>query len=372
MVADNTLQKLDKKQSENKVSWFREALLGWYDRHRRVLPWRALEGVTPDPYKVWLSEIMLQQTTVQAVIPYFLKFTERWPSVQDLAAADVEDVMHEWAGLGYYARARNMHKCANEVVSQYDGVFPSDQKSLKALPGIGDYTSAAIMAIAFDKPAAVVDGNIERVMARYHAQDGELKDIKKDLKALAAGYFLYSHDRPGDLAQGLMDLGATICTPKLPKCLLCPLQENCKGFALGIAEQLPKKGSKKPKPKKHGYVYWIENSSGEVLVERRPSKGLLGGMVGLPTSEWGKVGEAIEHLSLVLDAAEAQIVDASVHHVFTHFELELKLYRFGAVGAAALDSESEYFWLPLEIVKNTGFPTVFGKAVSLFLQDDLE
>ena len=367
MLADNTLEKPDKKSSLDDVLWFRRALLGWYDRHRRVLPWRAVEGVTPDPYLVWMSEIMLQQTTVQAVIPYFLKFTERWPCVHDLAAADVEDVMHEWAGLGYYARARNMHKCANVVVSQYDGVFPSDQKSLKALPGIGDYTSAAIMAIAFDKPAVVVDGNIERVMSRYHARRGALKDIKKHLKELAADYFLSSEGRPGDLAQGLMDLGATICTPKSPKCALCPLQSCCEAFRLDIAEELPEKSKKKARPRKRGYVYWVENTLGEVLVERRPTKGLLGGMIGLPTSDWLVDQQKLTHIDMGLGQGHLEPLGLSVHHIFTHFELSLDLYRIKINEDMDAYLHQRYSWQAVKTINDGGFPTVFRKAVALFM-----
>jgi len=339
----------------------KEALLGWYSKHARVLPWRVPEESSqlPDPYHVWLSEIMLQQTTVNAVVPYYQKFIERWPSVHDLAAAPLEEVMKEWAGLGYYSRARNLHACAQIVSKDLGGVFPEDLKSLKALPGIGEYTSTAIRAIAFNKPATVVDGNVERVIARFFRIDTPMPKAKKDIKQKAALFFEQEEERPSALAQGFMDLGAAICTPKNPKCVLCPVQENCEARREGDQELYPVKAPKKVKPQKHGYVYWLEGADGSVLLERRPDKGMLGGMVGLPTSEWvekpGKPAPVFQH-----DAGD--ILPASVRHSFTHFDLELVPVRIRL--NEGLDGS--YFLCKQEELDEIGFPTLFKKALSLF------
>jgi len=268
------------------IDVFRKKILKWYDKHQRAMPWRAIKGQKPNPYHVWLSEVMLQQTTVVTVGPYFHKFSERWPTIHNLAEAEQEEVMHEWAGLGYYARARNLHKCAKTVSRETLGKFPSNQEELKKLPGIGDYSSASIRAIAFNKPANVVDGNIERIMARLFNIHEPMPDSKKELKALAGSLADDRTDRPGDYAQALMDIGATICTPKSPKCLLCPVMEFCQARAKGCEEELPKKKPKKAKPHKSGEVYWITNDANEVLFIRRAEKEMLGGMLGLPTSEW--------------------------------------------------------------------------------------
>jgi A/G-specific adenine glycosylase len=346
---------------EKNVEAFRAALLAWYDRHRRVLPWRSLPGQTPDPYRVWLSEVMLQQTTVPAVMSYFRKFTELWPDVHSLANAPSEAVMENWAGLGYYARARNLHKCAKIVSEDHGGIFPETQEGLQNLPGIGGYTSAAIAAIAFNKPANVVDGNVERVMARMFAEETPLPDAKKLLACYAARMAEGEVARPGDYAQALMDLGATVCTPSSPKCMICPVLDFCEGRAKGIQETLPRKRQKADKPKKHGYVYWVSRN-GRVLLERRPEKGLLGGMVGLPTSLW--VDEAIEktHLPLSLKPEAGHVL---VKHSFTHFDLELH----GIVSAynenAPLDPR--FFWVEREEAGKLGMPTVFKKALKQFI-----
>lgn len=348
-----------KAQSIN-VEHFRKNLLTWYDRHRRVLPWRALPGVRAEPYHVWLSEIMLQQTTVPAVIPYFLKFLERWPTVHDLASAPSEDVMQAWAGLGYYARARNLHKCAQYVSGQLEGRFPDTIEKLKELPGVGDYTSAAIAAIAFNKPANVVDGNVERVMARTFAITEPVPDSKPELKRLAGDMADGEKKRPGDYAQALMDLGATICTPSSPKCMICPVQEFCEGKALGIAASLPARKAKAEKPQKHGYVYWITDGKDQVLFERRGEKGMLGGTIGLPTSDW--VEKAIEksHLPLILKSSKSKVV---VRHSFTHFDLELS----GYTGKLDGKEPANYFWVPAKEAKNLGIPTLFAKALKQFI-----
>ncbi|MEL7461713.1 MAG: A/G-specific adenine glycosylase, partial [Pseudomonadota bacterium] len=261
-------------------------LLAWYDAHARILPWRIPPGerARPDPYRIWLSEIMLQQTTVAAVKSYYQRFTSLWPTVGDLAAAADDRVMGEWAGLGYYARARNLLKCARAVVDEYNGVFPDTREDLLTLPGIGPYTAAAVAAIAFGRAETVVDGNVERVMARVFAVDTPLPAAKPELTELAKR--LTPSDRPGDYAQAVMDLGATICTPKSPACGICPWRDPCAARAAGIAADLPKKTRKKPKPTRRGVAYIARNSAGHWLLERRPDKGLLGGMLGWPGTDW--------------------------------------------------------------------------------------
>ena len=342
---------------------FRERLLAWYDQNRRALPWRALPGETPDTYRVWLSEIMLQQTTVGAVIPYFLKFTKLWPNVHALAKAATDDVMREWAGLGYYARARNLHACAKIVSKELGGIVPSDQTELKKLPGIGDYTANAIAAIAFNKSAIVVDGNVERVVARYFAIKDPLPKSKPLLKVMAGRFFEDYEDRPGDLAQAFMDLGSSVCVPAAPRCPICPVRDKCQARIEDIAAQLPAK-TKKSRPKKYGYVYWITNSRGDVLLHRRPAKGLLGGMAGLPTSDWLEDKKAIQSLDIIKGANPRNYNNASVRHVFTHFELELKLKT---LRAPSLKSPG-YFWTPRKNIAKAGLPTVFKKAMKLFAE----
>ena len=256
------------------------ALLAWYDRHRRELPWRAPSGQRPDPYRVWLSEIMLQQTTVATVGPYFDRFVARFPSVYALAAAALDDVLHSWQGLGYYARARHLHASARAIVERHAGEFPREAQELRRLPGIGDYTAAAIAAIAFDRPLAAVDSNAERVVARLFAERTPLPAVKPRLRELAAA--LVPRERAGDFAQALMDLGATLCTPRRPRCVLCPWRAACAGLAQGIAEDLPVSAAKPERPLRYGVAFWLRRGDGAVLLRRRPDKGLLGGMTELP------------------------------------------------------------------------------------------
>ncbi len=300
------------------------ALLAWYDRHARVMPWRVgpadrKAGVRPDPYRVWLSEVMLQQTTVAAVRGHFRRFTARWPDVAALAAAEDAEVMAEWAGLGYYARARNLLKCARAVARDHDGRFPETGGALLRLPGIGPYTAAAIAAIAFDEPATVVDGNVERVVARVFAVATPLAAARAELAALAAR--LTPDKRPGDFAQAMMDLGATICTPRNPACTLCPLRPSCAGHARGIAADLPRKAPKAERPTRHGTAFVGLREDGAVLLERRPDRGLLGGMLGWPGTDWA----GTEPESAPPAAGAWQAVPGEVRHTFTHFHLRLSI-----------------------------------------------
>jgi A/G-specific adenine glycosylase len=302
-------------------------LLHWYDRHRRVLPWRARAGERPDPYRIWLSEIMLQQTTVKAVAPYYARFLDRFPTVQHLARAPLDDVLRAWAGLGYYARARNLHACAQTVAEQHDGTFPSIEGALAELPGIGPYTAAAIAAIAFDAPATPVDGNIERVVARLFAVEDELPDAKPEIRRLAAT--LTPARRAGDFAQAMMDLGATLCTPKKPACALCPWMDGCAARARGDAEFFPRKAAKPEGKLRRGAAFVVVRADGHLLVRTRPTKGLLGGMTEVPTSAWTHdfAGDTALAEAPHLSRATWQRVPGVVRHVFTHFPLELEVHR---------------------------------------------
>ena len=305
----------------------RSNLLGWYDAHGRSLPWRVgpqagLEGARADPYRVWLSEVMLQQTTVPHAAPYFLSFTQRWPTVEALAAEVDGEVMAAWAGLGYYARARNLLACARAVANQHGGVFPTTEAALLTLPGIGAYTAAAVAAIAFDQAANVVDGNVERVMSRLYAVDAPLPDCKPELKRLAAT--LVRDQRPGDWAQALMDLGATVCRPKSPLCEVCPLQAQCKAYKAGEPQTYPRKLKKAAKPHRYGVAFLIQRG-GEVALIRRPDRGLLGGMLALPSTEWRSTPFGDQEVEVPIAAAWQAA--GSIEHVFTHFSLTLSVWR---------------------------------------------
>lgn len=339
-----------KKPNKRAVDGFRAALLGWYDVHWRKMPWRAPPHERPDPYHDWLSEIMLQQTTVATVGRYFIRFIELWPTVEDLADAPIERVMHEWAGLGYYARARNLHKCAKVIAHDYGGLFPSDIDALKKLPGIGDYTANAMAAIAFDKPAVVVDGNVERVMSRVFNIQTPLPAAKKEIK-IAAGYMAQGRtDRPGDYAQATMELGAVLCTPTKPACGLCPVAAYCAARKLGIAEQLPRRAAKKDKPTRYGHLYWIEDTQGRVLLERRPETVMLGGMPGFPTSEWCE--------NLPETKGNARIL-GQIRHSFTHFDLYLDIVK------RPVPKIYDGWWVERASLPKAGLPTLFMKAVRL-------
>lgn len=302
------------------------ALLDWYDRARRDLPWRMAPGVHADPYRVWLSEIMLQQTTVKAVIPYYERFLARWPTVSDLAAATEEDVLSLWAGLGYYARARNLHRCAKAVAEQHGGIFPDTEAGLRDLPGVGPYTAAAVAAIAFGEKATPVDGNIERVVSRLFAIRTPLPGAKPELRRRAAT--LTPETRAGDFAQAMMDLGATVCTPKRPSCLVCPLQTMCRAREEGIEALLPAREGRAERPVRSGIAFVVVREDGQVLLRQRPDEGLLARMLEVPSTKWE------EDVPLVTEALRAAPVRAdwwrapgTVVHTFTHFRLELVVYR---------------------------------------------
>ncbi|MDP1632362.1 MAG: A/G-specific adenine glycosylase [Caulobacter sp.] len=303
----------------------RAALLAWYDANARDLPWRAGPGsARADPYRVWLSEVMLQQTTVPHATPYFLSFTRRWPTVADLAAEADGAVMAAWAGLGYYARARNLLACARAVTEKYDGVFPDTEAGLLALPGVGDYTAAAVAAIAFDRKANVVDGNVERVVARLFAVEAPMPASKPELKRLAGE--MVTDDRPGDWAQALMDLGATVCRPKAPLCERCPVSRFCAAFARGDGETFPRRTKKADRPRRYGAAYLLTRDSDVALV-LRPPKGLLGGMLGLPTSDWRGEPWSDEEAVAAAPVAGAWRDAGEIEHVFTHFSLTLRVFR---------------------------------------------
>ncbi|WP_237155082.1 A/G-specific adenine glycosylase [Oryzibacter oryziterrae] len=336
-------------------------LLAWYDRNARRLPWRVPPedralGVLADPYRVWLSEVMLQQTTVAAVKSYFSTFVQRWPTVGDLAAADRDAVMAAWAGLGYYSRARNLKACAEVVAGEHGGQFPSTAEGLTKLPGIGPYTAAAIAAIAFDEPATVVDGNVERVISRLYRIETPLPAGKTDIRARAAE--LTPPLRPGDYAQAVMDLGATICTPRKPACSLCPWTDGCAARKSGTQEDYPRKAAKAERPTRRGFAYVVRRPDGALLARRRPDKGLLGGMLEVPGTTWG---EEMPAASPPLPGAWRPC--GTVEHTFTHFHLEL------SVMALKLDHLAEApegcFWIAAKEVADEAFPSVMRKVLKL-------
>ena len=334
-------------------------LLSWYDRHRRRLQWRSMPGETPYPYRVWVSEIMLQQTTVVVVGPYYEAFIRRWPTLEALAAANLDDILHGWQGLGYYARARNLHRCAQVLVNEHSAQFPTTEAALAKLPGIGSYTSAAIAAIAFDQPSVVVDGNVERVMARMYAVDDPLPGIKPQLKALAAR--LTPPDRPGDYAQAVMDLGATICTPRRPKCVICPWQVRCSGKT--YADTLPRRLPKKERPIRRAIAYWITNGDGEILLCRRPERGLLGGMIEIPSGEWREIpmpSESSAYENSPVPLLGGQLLLGIVRHTFTHFHLEVNVIA----GRARDETLNEGFWCKLEKLGDHAMPSLMKKIVT--------
>jgi len=337
-------------------------LLGWYDRHRRRLPWRAPAGERPDPYRVWLSEIMLQQTGVKTVGPYFEKFLARWPDVAALGRASLDDVLRMWAGLGYYSRARNLHACAVAVLREHGGVFPDTEEGLRALPGIGPYTASAIAAIAFDRRTMPVDGNIERVVSRLYAVEETLPQAKPRIGELAAT--LLADARAGDSAQALMDLGSSICTPKKPACALCPLNDGCAARLRGDQETFPRKAPKKSGTLRRGAAFVITRG-GELLVRSRPERGLLGGMTEVPGSDWlaGQEDDtALEQAPVLTGVTRWHRKVGVVTHVFTHFPLELVIYT--AKVPARTKAPAGMRWVKVATLSEEALPNVMRKAIA--------
>lgn len=342
------------------------ALLDWYDSERRDLPWRAKRGRKIDAYRVWLSEIMLQQTTVKAVIPYYQAFLARWPSVEALAAAPIDDVLAAWAGLGYYSRARNLHKCAAIVATQHGGRFPDSEEALRKLPGIGPYTAAAIAAIAYGAPATPVDGNIERVIARLFAMQRPLPAGKEEVRRLAR--MLTPAERAGDFAQAMMDLGAGICAPRRPSCLMCPLERDCVAHAAGIERMLPMKAAKGERPERIGIAFVALREDGRVLLRKRPEAGLLGGMMEVPSTVWAEtmppLGEALRTTPV---RGDWWAVPGTVAHTFTHFRLEVMVYR----AVVPVDSTLTFWadpqrcaWVARRDLHRAALPSVMRKIIA--------
>jgi A/G-specific adenine glycosylase len=340
-------------------------LLDWYDRHRRALPWRAAPGRRTDPYRVWLSEVMLQQTTVKAVAPYYARFLARWPDVRALAAAPLDEVLKTWAGLGYYARARNLHACARAVAERHGGEFPRTEEALLALPGIGAYTAAAIAAIAYDSRATPVDGNIERVIARLYTIETPLPAAKPEIAGFARG--LTPARRAGDFAQAMMDLGATICTPKNPACALCPWKECCAANRRGDAETFPRRTPKREGALRRGAAFFACRTDGFLLVRTRPARGLLGGMTEVPTSEWVRDFDedgALCSAPLFVPAKRRvtwRRIPGMVRHVFTHFPLELSVYA--AELPARTPPPAGTRWVPLKDIAGEALPSLMRKVI---------
>lgn len=332
--------------NQAEIDAIRQSLLKWYDSFSRHLPWRVLEHETPDPYHIWLSEVMLQQTTVAIVIPYFEKFRKLWPTLNDFAEATLEELRVAWQGLGYYSRVRNMHRCAEKVIREYKGNFPGSVPELILLPGIGPYTAAAVAAIAFDKPVVPVDGNVMRVMARLFAE-GKTLPASKILLSEYAGYFASSR-RPGDFAQALMDLGATVCTPRNPHCTACPLQSYCLAYRQGSPESFPGKEIKRPRPVKYAEAYFFINEHQEIALRRRPEKGILAGLIEVPSSEWK------------VENPPANWDSICVRHIFTHVDLRTDVLLMN------LDIHSlpaECFWVKLDALDQYPLPTLTHKII---------
>jgi A/G-specific adenine glycosylase len=340
------------------------ALLAWYDCYRRVLPWRALPGEKPDPYRVWLSEIMLQQTTVRAVVPYFARFTARWSNVRALAQASVGDVLKLWAGLGYYARARNLHACAKAVVGRHRGHFPQSEAELAALPGIGPYSAAAISAIAFDARAAAVDGNGERVLARFFAVEAELPAARPQLRRLAESFL--PARRAGDFAQALMDLGATICTPKKPACMICPWAQACRARRRGDPQAFPRRARRQKGRMRRGAAFVLKRADNAILLRKRATHGLLSGMDEVPTTEWTQDFDersALAHAPRPRGAKPRwRRLPGHVAHVFTHFPLRLSVYM--AVVEAALPAPHGTRWVAIPELAGEALPNVMRKVLA--------
>lgn len=344
------------------VSRLQKSLLDWYDRHRRVMPWRALKGRLPNAYHVWLSEIMLQQTTVVTVGPYFMKFIARWPTLEALAKADIDDVLAAWAGLGYYARARNLHKCAQAVVQDHGGKFPQTAEELLELPGIGPYTAAAVSSIAFNRQAVAVDGNVERVVSRFFAVKEPLPKSKDSLRKHAAA-LAANNPCPSDFTQAFMELGSTVCTPVKPKCGSCPWQKACAAYRLGIAEELPRKTVKAKNPVRYGRVYWIQKKSGAFLIEKRKTKGLYEGLYQLPTTDWTAKGEKVAHP--YGRQLKFKPLGAEVRHTFSHFDLVLEIWAAPPSGNFKV---REGVFVTFEDIEDYALPSLMQKVLKLCLK----
>lgn len=334
------------------------AALAWYDRHARTLPWRVApekraRGILPDPYSVWLSEVMLQQTTVAAVVKYFARFIALWPTVADLAAVPLDAVLVEWAGLGYYARARNLHACAVQVADRHGGVFPDTSEGLRTLPGIGPYTAAAIAAICHDEPVAVLDGNVERVLARYHALPVPVREAKEELRASLQRSV---PKRAGDFAQALMDLGATVCAPRSALCTLCPLEPGCVAASAGNAAAYPVKPVKASRPVRYGHAYVMRDGTGDIYLRTRPDKGLLAKMTEVPTSDWAATPTEPRYPAAGQWRHHGQVV-----HVFTHFRLQLEVWSAMVSETAAL---ADGWWADPRDTGREALPTLFRKVLA--------
>jgi A/G-specific adenine glycosylase len=346
------------------VTPFAHRLLEWYDANARAMPWRVpphhhAQGVRGDPYHIWLSEVMLQQTQVATVTDYFIKFITLWPSVYDLAASHEEDVLKAWAGLGYYSRARNLKKCADTIVADHDGKFPQDLEALKKLPGIGDYTASAIASIAFDQPVPVLDGNVERVMSRHRRIKNFYPDAKAETKIILAD--LLDRERPGEFAQATMDLGATLCTPKRPFCTACPVHQDCQAFKHGDAELFPFKKPKPVKPTRKGAAFVVINPNNEILLCKRPDSGLLASMTGVPTTGWNSRQDGST------DTSEAPFEADWNHsgiarHTFTHFHLELTVWK-----CETDDIEADGWWCPVDLAFDEALPKIMRKTIEIAL-----
>jgi len=347
-------------------SGFSQQLLAWYDRHARVLPWRvppaeSTAGMRPDPYHVWLSEVMLQQTQVATVRDYYLKFLDRWPSVNDLANADTEDVMKAWAGLGYYSRARNLKKCAETVAFELNCRFPDNAADLKQLPGIGDYTAAAIAAIAFGEATPVVDGNIERVMTRQFRIETPVRESKQQIRSLVAD--VLPSDRPGDFAQAMMDLGASLCSPKKPACALCPVNQTCLAFSAGDMEQFPVKAPKAAKPTRKGAAFIILNGEGQVYLRKRQPDGLLGAMTEVPGTAWTSRTDGATGMDALPFISDWKL-EGIARHTFTHFHLELEVWK-----TDVRHHTGDGWWAHRAGLAEEGLPTLMKKAIEVALPD---
>lgn len=351
------------EKSPAQISQMRRRLLDHYDQTGRTLPWRIrpedrARGVTPNPYAIWLSEIMLQQTTVAHGTPYWHKFLEAFPTVNDLANADRDRVLTMWAGLGYYARARNLHKCAQLIRDQYNGRFPESEAELLKLPGIGPYTAAAMAAICFDETTNIVDGNVERVISRVFTVETPLPNGKSDIKAFAAT--LVGPDRPGDYGQALMDLGSNVCTPTSPRCDVCPWGKYCAAYKAGTQTVYPRKLKKAKLPVRYGAVF-VLMADEHVLLERRPDKGLLGGMMGFPGSDWGETPDSpVSHAPMKAQWTKCADI---VQHVFTHFELRLDVY----IADIKRRNDIDGVWAPLSEIGSYALPTVMKKVMKAAL-----